>query len=1368
MNRRRPRLVLTPVALAVSLALSAGTVAAQSGQITGDDQRLSQWLLNNTQPGAGYPLGLLWQVPDEQPAQLAIKLELLAALARPESMGLRSSQAQALADRIAAMPVTGRVMVPLAQVHWLQANPQRDPLLRRGHRIELPARPTTVTVLSVDGTPCRMAQVDGATARDYLDRCAAASGQGPADWAWVVQPDGRVERHGVALWNAHAQDALAPGAWVWAPPRALHIPERFSMRLAQFLATQGPAPDAPPAEAGAAIASKPAAPTPSAAAGLRWSAVVAEQLAPAVLAETGGLTAAPPNPQQLYRPADPIHSANAWGGLGLMQMPSARMREEGALAVTFSRTEPYTRYNVVAQPFSWMEVGFRYSDIANRAYGAANVAGDQSYKDKAFDAKFTLWSESAWLPEVALGFIDIAGTGLFSSEYLVASKRTGSLDWTAGVAWGYFTGRTRNQVLVGTGGDFSFDSFFGGSAEFFGGVQWTMPWAPLVLKAEYDPNSYQNEPLRNRFDQKSHLNYGLVYRQNSWLDWTIGFERGNRVSFGISLRSDLGRLSMPKVADPPRVPVQASRPLTTPDWSQTARDLSVQSGWRVGEIREGGRELTVNFEETRAGYWLDRVDRAASVLHRDAPLEVDRFVLRYNARGIGMAEQVIDRESWTAANTSPQPPSQQRDTSLVRDVRPEADGEKRLFSTKGETWNTRFRIGYDQSVGGPDSFILYKVFAEQSVQLQLGRPDLWLSGGLEMRLLDNYDKFQYTAPSSLQRVRTFTREYQVTSELTMPYLQLTHVRKVGERQYASAYAGFLEPMFAGFGGEWLYRPFASKFAFGVDANWVRQRDFDQKFSMLDPGYSVFTGHGTLYWNTGWNGVQVNTSVGRYLAGDAGVTVEMSRRFKNGLVLGAFATKTNISAAQFGEGSFDKGLFVSIPFDAMLTRTTSQIASFTWRPLLRDGGAKLARRESLFNLTATRDPTLFEQRPAPLPNEQLKPADHTPRWTPPVERPLAVTAPAVLQGDAAWRGDRGAELPLVAALERMGFRNPQVQYDGQHRLNLRVSHEQLKPLSRAAGRAATAALAHAPEGVREIRIQLAEHSDPLVEYDFFELGRLRRHLAGELPAADLRPVVAVRYVHPAAREDDPLARLADATPLPANPALLDLVPTVITPVTVLNDVGAAAKAATRIDWVQTAGIGLAAFVGSSLLDSRGQQFAKDHANSTWLKGFNRVGGALPWIGLAGAGVMALDGSDPRRARTALSAAEAGVGSAIAATGLKYVFGRPRPNSRQSRNDFDLFGGGASNRDSMPSRQSAVAWAVATPFAEEYNMPWIYGLAAMTSLSRVGKQQHWLSDTVAGGLLGYGMGRLFWESARGNQKLPQVFVDPSGVTMNWSFR
>src|SRR5439155_7962965 len=78
------------------------------------------------------------------------------------------------------------------------------------------------------------------------------------------------------------------------------------------------------------------------------------------------------------------------------------------------------------------------------------LSGTQSYKDKSFDAKFRLWRESASVPEIALGLRDLAGTGLFSSEYLVGSKRFGAFDWHLGLGWGYLGGHgsLRNPFSV--------------------------------------------------------------------------------------------------------------------------------------------------------------------------------------------------------------------------------------------------------------------------------------------------------------------------------------------------------------------------------------------------------------------------------------------------------------------------------------------------------------------------------------------------------------------------------------------------------------------------------------------------------------------------------------------------------------------------------------------------------------------------------------------------------------------------------------------------------------------------------------------------------------------------------------------------------
>jgi hypothetical protein len=105
-------------------------------------------------------------------------------------------------------------------------------------------------------------------------------------------------------------------------------------------------------------------------------------------------------------------------------------------------------------------------------------------------------------------------------------------------------------------------------------------------------------------------------------------------------------------------------------------------------------------------------------------------------------------------------------------------------------------------------------------------------------------------------------------------------------------------------------------------------------------------------------------VGQYLAGDKGATLDLKRTFANGVSMGVWATKTNVSAAQFGEGSFDKGVYVSIPFDVFSPRSSSGVAYIAWQPLTRDGGARLQRSTQLFELTQARSPGALSRQPAP--------------------------------------------------------------------------------------------------------------------------------------------------------------------------------------------------------------------------------------------------------------------------------------------------------------------------------------------------------------------------------------------------------------------
>jgi hypothetical protein len=274
---------------------------------------------------------------------------------------------------------------------------------------------------------------------------------------------------------------------------------------------------------------------------------------------------------------DFIPSASDFGGVGLMQTRTARFGPDGQLDIGFSKIDPYERYLITIQALPWLEATFRYTSVSDRDFqGNRNDGVGTSFKDRGADLKFKLVPEGRFRPQVALGLQDGLGTGLFSGEYIALSKRYFDLDFTLGMGWGYAAGagtiknpfrsisdtfRTRDGE-VGQGGSLPIGNYFRGeTVGIFGGVEYTTPIRGVVLKMEYDPNDYENEPLRSEIVASSHWNFGLNYRPFSWIDLSLAYERGEAVMARFSLRTDLNDEGVPKF-DPPAPPVQV-RPVGT-------------------------------------------------------------------------------------------------------------------------------------------------------------------------------------------------------------------------------------------------------------------------------------------------------------------------------------------------------------------------------------------------------------------------------------------------------------------------------------------------------------------------------------------------------------------------------------------------------------------------------------------------------------------------------------------------------------------------------------------------------------------------------------------------------------------------------------
>ena len=659
-----------------------------------------------------------------------------------------------------------------------------------------------------------------------------------------------------------------------------------------------------------------------------------------------------------------------FGGVGLLQTPTARMAPEGYIGFSANRTSPYSRYSLSFQPLPWIEGTIRYMAITNRDYGEASFSGDQSYKDKAVDGKIRLWRESYYLPEIALGFRDVGGTGLFSSEYFVANKRFHTLDISLGLAWGYigrngdienplglvsdrFDERSVSGVQLTDTGDFN-SEFFKGPIGIFGGVEYQTPWNPLRLKVELDGNDYQTEPQGNNQVQDSPINLGAVYSITDGIDLTAAWERGNSAMFGITFHANLKTGAMPpKVLDPQpeaRVALPAGVSAQQVDWAAVSERLQNNAGFAVEKIEVKDRELIVTGEQTTYRSQAKGLGRASRVLDNSTGTGTyDWYTLINKPRGMEVSEASINPQKLRELENNEIDESAMRRSTVL--ATPSVLDTDVLHTEPLDKFTYGLSLGYNQNVGGPDGFILYQFLARAKSEYRFTR-NQWVHASVAANLLDNFDKFRYDAPSNLPRVRTNIREYLTSSDVVLENLQYTYTKRMDRDLYAMGYIGLLESMYGGAGGEVLYRPHGDNWALGVDANWVRQRGFRQDFSFRE--YSTWTGHMTGYLQTGFYNVLAKGSVGRYLAGDYGATLDLSRRFNNGITIGGWATQTNVSSEEFGEGSFDKGVYFTFPFDAFFARSTTSTGTIAWNPLTRDGGARLARYYQLYDMTQAAD------------------------------------------------------------------------------------------------------------------------------------------------------------------------------------------------------------------------------------------------------------------------------------------------------------------------------------------------------------------------------------------------------------------------------
>ena len=597
---------------------------------------------------------------------------------------------------------------------------------------------------------------------------------------------------------------------------------------------------------------------------------------------------------------------NNHGVVGLVNMPTARFFDESVYGFTIYDGTPDQKITMTSNPFDWLEASFFYTNLQNMPYPGYE---SQDYKDKGFNFKIRL-KEEGKLPSLALGINDIAGTGFYSSEYIVASYGVKNIDFHAGLGWGLLNGsdsgktnpfshisssfdsRPNINETKGSGGQFDFDRYFSGKtvSPFFG-----ISYAPndsFIFKFEKDTTSTDG---RINFDNpKSDYSYSLNYLVNKNFSLGIANERGSYLSLSFTYKNN------PK---------------------ETIKKYKYKNQEKISKDDSKFKKLVKNIENNNIG--VNKILESENLIG----LELTQFA----HSDIGIVEEII-ASSAIDSDLKKEIKKDLRIANLVAVKEYDSNFENNanlIYERKKERhFNTNTGIKFRPFLAAREGFLKGALLLENDSEFII-TDSLFFSSNIKYSIADNFDDL-IIPPEDVYpaQVRSDVKDYLRSFDegVVIGRAQFDYHITPKKNHHLMFTSGILEEMFSGTGIEYLFFDNEINYAFGFEIFDVRKRDYKMRFGKTN--YQNTIGFANLYVRN-YRSIpfDMKLSFGEYLAGDEGATIDFSRSFENGTKFGFFATFTDVSSEDFGEGSFDKGVYFDIPI-------YQNFVNYTWRPLLK--------------------------------------------------------------------------------------------------------------------------------------------------------------------------------------------------------------------------------------------------------------------------------------------------------------------------------------------------------------------------------------------------------------------------------------------------
>lgn len=628
---------------------------------------------------------------------------------------------------------------------------------------------------------------------------------------------------------------------------------------------------------------------------------------------------------------------NSHGVAGYINMPSALMLEEGSMNFHLSRNIPDRKILVTGSPFNWLDATIFYVDITEKEYGPGSST--QSYKDKGFNFKVKVLDANNW-PMVAIGMNDFAGTGVYNSEYIVATDLYGRFEYSLGLGWGRYNSglrfknpfiyfhkqfEERSQGYEGKGGSLDYGDYFSGKkASLFAGASYAFS-KDLKFLIEYDTTIIEQVDPTSAMVQRGYrkpytnFNFGAELKYKT-ARVKASFNRGNTFLVDVSYKTNFLDFNQPKAIGRP---------------AQTYADLQKifeLNSIGLKSIKSNSDSIEIKVRQNSYTNQSD-VNRIVFDTSREIAKDKSRIYISQEAHNMEILKVFyptnkninINKESYEAFEAS-------KNNYIVKENYPII---RNKISPKVRTM-----------IGAREGFLFSGLLLEDDLEIIL-KENIYLISNFKSSVIDDFDGL-YVPPVDVypNQVRSDIKEYlRNFDEFFIGRMELNYFKSLNRKHFFRVSAGLLEEMFAGIGVDYSYYPEGSLGSVGFELYSIKKRDYKMEFGLLDYSNNLARVH--AQYTEPRSKINLKISYGEYLAGDVGATFEFARRFRNGVKFSAFFSRTNVPIELYGEGSYDKGIKFTIPLRGIFNSDRS-LTSFEWHPLTKDPAALLNKSVNLLD------------------------------------------------------------------------------------------------------------------------------------------------------------------------------------------------------------------------------------------------------------------------------------------------------------------------------------------------------------------------------------------------------------------------------------